>query len=57
MAGFEPASSCSQISSSQPAGRGLMSPDVAFTWDNAGLTAPYVAQYLCTLAPTLAPTL
>ena len=37
------------------AGRGLMSPGVAFTWDDAGWTSPGVAWCLCTLAPTLAP--
>jgi hypothetical protein len=35
--------------------RSLTSPRAAFAWDNAGLTSPYVAPYLCMLAPTLAP--
>ncbi len=35
--------------------RSLTSPRAAFTWDNAGLTSPCVAPYLCMLAPTLAP--
>ena len=40
----------------QPAaGRSLMSPGVAFTWDDTDLTAPDVAQCLCALAPTLVP--
>jgi hypothetical protein len=33
-----------------------MSPSGPFTWGNAGWTSPDVAQWLCMLAPTLAPT-
>jgi hypothetical protein len=36
--------------------RGLMSPVVASTWDDARCTSPDVVQCLCMLAPTLAPT-
>jgi hypothetical protein len=37
--------------------RSLMPPYVAFTWDDAGWASPDVGWCLCTLAPTLAPTL